>query len=147
MQKYADQLLNERKDLVHSGAIRFAGTDYRFVWLNRQVNVTAIKEDGTALTTGWESIGAWATDCEIDYEEMVTTVSMHTDQMELFGLDPEQLKRKLGIRPASWQVFFNWSVFYYYSRQMSAYAYELNQRTVVNVETTSGYFDDQGNLQ
>ncbi|CAB4177951.1 hypothetical protein UFOVP1004_42 [uncultured Caudovirales phage] len=147
MQKYADQLHSERKDLVHSGAIRFHGKDYRWAKLNKRVNIGAIEEDLSTLVTGWESIGAWVTDCEIDYEEMVTTVSMHTDQMELFGLDPEQLKRKLGIRPASWQIFFNWSVFYYYSRSMSAYAYELTQRTVVNVETTSGYYDDEGNIQ
>lgn len=147
MQKYADRLLAERKDLVHSGAIRFHGTDYRFAWLNRQINVGAIKEDGTDLTTGWESIGAWVTDCEIDYEEMVTTASMHTDQMELFGMDPEQLKLRLGIRPASWKVFYNFSVFFYYSWSMSAYANEITQRTVINIDSSSGYYDDQGNIQ
>lgn len=144
MQKYADRLLQERKDLVHAGAIRFHGADYRFAWLEKRIHVAAMKEDGTDLTTGWESIGAWVTDVDIDYSEMVTTVSMHTDQMELFGIDPEDLKLKLGIRPATWQVFFNWSTFFYYG---GVFGSDWTQTYGVNVNVTAGYFDEKGGIQ
>lgn len=144
MQLFADRLLEERKDLVHSGAIREHGIDYRFAWLGKRVNIAALKEDGTSLTTGWESIGAWVTDVDIDFEERATTISMHTDQMELFGLDPEALKLRLGIRPATWRMFVNWSTFFYYSGRFGG---DWTQTYGVNVETTSGYFDDKGGVQ
>ena len=144
MQLYADRLLAERKDLIHSGGIREHGIDYRFAWLGKRVNIAALKEDGTSLTTGWESIGAWVTDVDIDFEERVTTISMHTDQMELFGLDPEALKLRLGIRPATWRMFINWSTFFYYSGNFQS---DWNQVYGVSVNTTSGYYDDQGGIQ
>lgn len=142
MQKYADSLLEERKDLVHSGAIRLHGADYRFAWLDKRVNVAAIDEAGDPLTTGWESIGAWVTDCEIDYEDMTTSVSLHTDQMELFGLDPEMLKLQLGIRAATdHRFFYDWHVFMYWNNSTK------RQTIEGGVTVRDYYYDDKGGLQ
>lgn len=140
MQLYADRLLQERKDLVHSGGIRFHGLDYRFAWLDSRVNVGALGENGSDIVTGWESIGAWVTDVEIDYSDMTTSITMHSDQMELLGVDPEELKTRLGIRPATWQFFWNWQVFFYYDSK-------FNQTQQIVGTTSSGYYDVTGGVQ
>ena len=141
MQEYANRLHAERKDLVHSGGIQFHGLDYRWAWLGKRVHLTAKDDAAATLTTGWEAIGAWVTDVDYDFEERTTTVSLHTDQMELFGIDPENLKLRLGIRPATFQQFINARAFYFYQGS------NFNQAYGIEVNTTAGYFDDFGGVQ
>jgi hypothetical protein len=97
-EKLAQQLLDERKNIVWTGGCTLEGLKYEFASLNRRINFTSEDADGAALTTGWESINAFLTDVEYDFTMSVTTLTFSSDQMALMRVDVERLKEKLKIR-------------------------------------------------
>lgn len=94
----AKALLDQRKDIAYSGVLVQNGLNFDYLNLNRRLNITAHDEDGNDLTTGWEEIDAPVTGAQFDFEERTTTLTINGDHLELMGEDPEQIKRRLGIR-------------------------------------------------
>ncbi len=97
-EKLAQQLLDDRKDIVWTGGCTLDGLDYRFSRLNRRVNFSATDEDGNAVTTGWEAINAHVTEVEYDFAEQITTLTFSSDQLALMGEDVDKLKERLKIK-------------------------------------------------
>ena len=87
-----------RRDLIYAGGCTLDGLDYRFHRLNRRINFAGVDANGATVTTGWEEIGALVTDVEYDFEQQLTTVQFSSDQLEMIGMDPEQMKERLRIR-------------------------------------------------
>lgn len=96
----ARKILDTKKDVIHTGGVTFEGMDYEWALLDRKINLDGVDGDGSALTTGWESLGAIVTDVEYDYEQDVTTIQFSTDHSELVGEDPAFVKEQLKIGAA-----------------------------------------------
>lgn len=96
-QELADRLHAATKDIAYAGAFTIAGVDYDFWTLNQKLNFAAVDQDGDALVTGWEAIGAVQTNCEIDYETRITTVTFNSDQLQFLKVDIEAMKEELKI--------------------------------------------------
>ncbi len=94
----AQQMHTEAKDIIYTGGMTFDGIEYDWVKLDRRCNIAAVDGDGNSVTTGWEAIGALVTDVEYDFDERITTIQFSSDQQELLGIDPEEMKWRLGIR-------------------------------------------------
>lgn len=94
----AQARLDERKNTIVTGGAVLSSLDYDFKNLDMKVNIAAVDADGATLTTGWEDIGAIVTDCEYDFTEKTTTLTFSSDLMELAGMEPEEMKRRLKIR-------------------------------------------------
>lgn len=94
----AQQMHTEGKDVIYAGGMTFDGIEYDWCFLNRRVHIDAVDGDGNDVATGWETIGAVVTDVEYDFTEQLTTIQFSADQMELMGLDVEEMKQRLGIR-------------------------------------------------
>lgn len=99
-QVLAQKILNIKKDVLHTGGLTLQGLDYTWHMLGRRLNIDGVDGDGSALTTGWESINAIVTDVEYDYEEQQTTIQFSSDQAELAGFDPAEIKEQLKIGAA-----------------------------------------------
>lgn len=91
-------LLDERKNIVWTGGCTLAGLQYAFCRLNKRVNFDGVDGDGNSKTTNWESINAFLTDVEYDYEQQITTLTFSSDQMALMRVDVERMKETLKIR-------------------------------------------------
>ena len=96
----ASAMLNTKKDVLYHGGMTLEGIDYEFHLLDRRVNIAGVDGDGNPITTGWESMKAIVTDVEYDFEEMTTTVNFSSDESELLGFDPEEIKRQLRVGAA-----------------------------------------------
>lgn len=94
----AQQLLDERKNIVYTGGCTLAGLRYEFCRLNKRINIAGVDGDGNSLSTGWESINAVLTDVEYDFANQLTTLTFSSDQMALMRIDPEAMKEKLKIK-------------------------------------------------
>lgn len=94
----AEYLHKLHKDIVYVGGCMLDRCRYEFARLDRRVNIAAVDGDGTALTTGWESIGALLTDVEYDFDEQTTTLQFSSDHASLIAMDVEEAKRRLRIR-------------------------------------------------
>lgn len=146
--KLARQILNAAKDIVYTGGITLEGINYEFARLNRRVNLAAKNDDGSTLTTGWESIGAIVTDVEYDFTEQTTTLQFSSDQMETIGMDPEKLKDRLKIRPAQQYFFMTSSVQFSYRRSFSfSSGFGIGQDTTVSVNRWTEWLDEFGEVQ
>lgn len=95
--KYAQAMLDARKDIIYTGVAVLDGVHTDYLGLNKRVNFTSVDENGDDLTTGLEAINAWITDVEIDYENKLTTLTLSSDYAEVLGLDPNILKARLKI--------------------------------------------------
>jgi hypothetical protein len=99
--KYAQlgrYLLDQTKNILYTGGATLEGIQYDYLWLDRRINLSAVDENGSVVTTGWESIDAFLTDVEYDFEERITTLTFNSDQAELIGVDIDQAKTMLRIR-------------------------------------------------
>ena len=145
----ATQILRQKKDLVYSGGMTLEGLSYEFARLNRRVNIDALNDNGSNITTGWEAIGALVTDVEYDFTEGTTTITFSSDQLESLALDPEELKARLKIRPAQKTFTYTFSVMQY-RRQANSYGFRSgfkNADTVAVANINSFYVDQYGDLQ
>lgn len=86
-----------RKNVVYTGGVVLDGLHYQFAHLNRNVCITALDKDGNSLLTGWESIYAIVTDCELDFHNRTTTLMFSSDRLEQIGVSVDQMKQRLGI--------------------------------------------------
>lgn len=94
----AQRYLTQSKDAVYTGTCVLEGMQYSFAALNRLINFTNKTPDGGPSTTGLESIKAFLTDAEYDFENSLTTLQFSSDQAQLIGIDPSVQKQKLKIR-------------------------------------------------
>ena len=105
--EYAKRLHAQMKDVVYAGGCTLDGMAWDFARLDRKVNFAAVDEDGSTITTGWESVGCFVTDVEYDIENNLTTLQFSSDQLELIGIDPDQAKQQLKIRALERVSFFS----------------------------------------
>lgn len=105
----AQRELAMRQDIIYAGGCMLEGLQYDYHRLNRRVNFAAIDGDGNPLTIGWEAINALLTDVEYDFNEQTTTLTFSSDQMELCGIDFENLKQRLRIVPLERRDFVNYT--------------------------------------
>lgn len=96
----ANAMLQMKKNVLYHGGMTLEGIDYQFHLLDRRVNIAGVDGNGNSLTTGWEAMGAYVTDVEYDFEEQTTTISFSSDESEMLGFDPEQIKKDLRIGAA-----------------------------------------------
>lgn len=143
----AQQIVNQTKDLIYTGSIHLEGLDYSWAKLNKRVNIAAKTDNGAALTTGWESINAWVTDVEYDFSEQTTTLTVSADQAEVIGLDVEQMKARLKIRPAEKRFVYNWSTVFATRSGRSLSGTILGQDVQLNLEVGEEWRDEFGELQ
>lgn len=94
----AKQLWEGRSKIGYAGVAVLQGLAWDWVRMDKVVNVAAVDENGVAKTTGWESINAFVTDVTYDLSEDTTSITINNDQLEVLGIDPEQMKRALGVR-------------------------------------------------
>lgn len=110
--EFAQARLDERKNTIYTGGAILGTLDWDFINLDKRVNIAAVNADGGTLTTGWESIGAIVTDVEYDFAQKTTTLTFSSDLLELVGMDPEELKRRLKIRQAVLSHTYTYELFY-----------------------------------
>ena len=94
----AQRELQMRQDIIYAGGCMLEELQYDYMRLNRRVNFAGVDQDGNPLTTGLEAINALLTDVEYDFNERTTTLTFSSDQLELCGINPEELKRRLGVK-------------------------------------------------
>jgi hypothetical protein len=92
------RLLETMRDIVYVGGCTLDGLDYSYARLNKRINIAAVDQDGDALVTGWENIGAILTEVEYDYENSLTTLSFSHDLADYLGWSIDFLKERLKIR-------------------------------------------------
>jgi len=145
---FAQQLLDQKKDLVYAGGMTFEGMQYKFGFLNTRVNIAAKDDDGAALDVGWSAIGALVSDVEYDYEQGTTTIQFSSDQLEALAIDPEEMKRRLKILPAEKVFWYTWNAITFRRRPSSfGIGAGMGGGDVVATATlTSAYVDTEGNL-
>lgn len=98
--KYLDlckSLHAAKKDIVYTGGALLDGCIYDFCRLNKAINLAAVDADGATLTTGWESIKAIVTDCEIDFGNQTTQLTFSQQSLAAFGDNIDLLKQRLNI--------------------------------------------------
>ncbi len=103
----AKQIHEGKRDIVYTGMLVLDGIHSEFLNLNRRVNIAANDPDGNPITTGWESAGMQVTECELDYEQSQTTLTLSSDHLELFGESIDVMKAKLKIRKLD-QITTTW---------------------------------------
>ena len=106
-EKYGRALLDQKKDIVWTGGAMLDGLDYSFAKLDTRCNIEAGDGNGSDVTTGWEDIEAFVTDVEFDFEALTTQITFSSDHLSLVGLDPSELKNRLGIRALKQSVAQN----------------------------------------
>lgn len=144
--KLAKQIHRARKDLIYAGSIVLEGLNYEFARLNRRVNIAAVDDNGDPIVTGWEDVGAWVTEVEYDFEERTTTLTFSSDQLQVIGIDPELLKTRLKIHPASPQFVFKYSVAFTKGRRRTTLGVPIGEPVVTYTARTE-YRDQYGELQ
>lgn len=107
-QKLAQSIHEERRDIVYVGSVVLEGLEYEWAWLQRKVNLAGVDESGSGVPTGWETMKAWVTDVEYDFNLKTTTLTFSSDQMELIGIDVEQQKQRLKIFAMERRFDLNW---------------------------------------
>ncbi|MBX9770797.1 MAG: hypothetical protein K2X29_05475 [Candidatus Obscuribacterales bacterium] len=98
--KLAEYIHKTKKDIAYSGSIVLLGIHYKYLDLNKRINITAVNENGQPLTTGLESMNAPLTQVEYDYSDGIgkTILSLNSDMAAYLLTDIESQKRFLGIR-------------------------------------------------
>jgi hypothetical protein len=96
-QELCDRVHAATKDIAYAGGFSIIGINYDFWALNQRIHIAAVDANGSALTTGWEAIGAVLTNVELDYESRITTCTFNSDQLQFLKVDPEALKEELKI--------------------------------------------------
>lgn len=117
MEVYAQSILDQNKDITWAGGLVLDDIDYDYMWLNKRVQVAALDHEGEPVA-GFPEIICYVTGVQYDYENRTTTLSLNSDDAELMGIDPEQLKQVLGVRALtarkrvevgfSFRTFINW---------------------------------------
>lgn len=108
-QTLCSEIHKQRRDIIYTGAFTLDGLDWRFLRLQKTLNIAGVDGDGNSIPTGWENIKAVVTDVEYDFEELMTIVTLSSDQLELVGADVETLKSALRIRAMTRRDTFGWS--------------------------------------
>ncbi|MCY2966285.1 MAG: hypothetical protein NT069_22075 [Planctomycetota bacterium] len=137
----ADRLQEWLGDIIYTGGATLEGLDYQWINLNRKVNLAGHDGDGASLTTGWESIGAYVTDVEYDFEERITTLTISSNQMELIGEDPELTKKKLNIKALEARAWVNFYFNTYFRNRTISDAMPLLGDMGMKVQVTDMKFD------
>lgn len=109
---YAQTILDQRKDVVWTGAAQLDGLDWDYIRLNRKLQILAKDGSGNFLTTAWDNVGAYVTDVEFDFEEQTTSLTFSADKLALFGIDSAMLKERLKIRPLQQMVEYQTQFLY-----------------------------------
>ncbi len=109
---YGQKLLDERKDIVWTGGASQDGLDYRFCRLNKRVAFSVGDGSGGTQSSDWNDIKAYVTEVEYDFEEPLTTLTFSSDKLELFGMDPQQLKARLNIKALQQSIEHRTSLVY-----------------------------------
>lgn len=143
----AQQIVGQKKDLIYSGAVHLDGLDYSWANLGKRVNIAAKSDNGGTLTTGWENINAWVTDVEYEFGERTTTVTLSADQAEVIGLEMDQLKNRLKIRPAQRQFVYTWNQIFATRWARSGTNAILGQDVTLEVTVGTEWRDQFGELQ
>jgi hypothetical protein len=94
----ARQIWEERSRITYAGVLTQEGLDFTWALADQGLNITAVDQDQVALTTGWEAINALVTDITWNYTDDTTELTIDSDKLEAFGLDPDKLRQQLGIR-------------------------------------------------
>lgn len=94
----AQHIWEMRSDIIYTGGMVLQGLDYSWWALDKRINIAAEDGSGVAATTGLESINAFVTEVEYDFEESVTTLTIDGDKLSVLGLDQSQMKSRLKIR-------------------------------------------------
>lgn len=90
-----DAYLAAHKDIVYSGGCTLDGLHYDFCRLNRCINIAAVDENGSTVTTGWESIKAVVSDVEYNFAEQTTTLTFSQEALQAWGDNVDLLKQRL----------------------------------------------------
>jgi len=143
----AQQIVNQKKDLIYTGAVHLEGLDYSWARLGKRINIAAKSDDGGTITTGWESIRAWVTEVEYEFAERTTTLTISADQADVIQLDIGQLKNRLKIRPAQQRFFYSWNQIFATRWARAGAHMVLGQDVTLEVTTGVEWVDDQGELQ
>ena len=109
---YAQTILDQRKDVVWTGAAQLDGLDWDYIRLNKKLRILAKDGSGNFLTTGWEDVGAYNTDVEYNFEDQTTSLTFSADKLALFGIDSAMLKERLKIRPLQQMVEYQTQFLY-----------------------------------
>lgn len=133
--------LDEKKNVIYTGGCVLSGLQFDYLNLDRKVNIAAHDADGNAFTTGWEDIGAIVTDVEYDFTKRQTSLTFSSDQMELVGMDPEEIKRRLRIRAAQriewteYQIHFSKMNFWLGPKNVISGVSWMNYHTYIDPQT------------
>ena len=105
------QLSETYRDINYVGGATLEGIDYRFLRLNKRVNIASVDQDGNTIVTGWESVGAIVTEVEYDYTDNLTTISFSHDLADYLGWSIDYLKEQLKIKALLFftQTYWTWS--------------------------------------
>jgi hypothetical protein len=137
----ANKMLEQRQNIVYSGGISLADMQYDWIRLNRCINLAALDENGSVLTTGWEAINAIVTDVEYDYSSMLTTLQFSSDHLELAGFDPDFLRKRLKIRAL--EMYMQTTFSYTFAQYQSKFGVgaPLTQISGIGVQNQAVYYD------
>lgn len=86
-----------KKDITYTGGAQLEGLRYEFCRLNKCINLAAVDADGTAITTGWESVNMMLTDVEYNFAEQTTALTFSQDALVAMGDNQDLLKQRLNI--------------------------------------------------
>jgi hypothetical protein len=139
-QKYAQTLLDQRKDIVWVGGAQIDGLDWRYCRLNKRVQIAAENANGGTLTTGWEAINAWVTDVEYDLDLKTTQLTFSGDRLSLFGIDESLLKTQLNIKAMIQNLQYKQELMY--STRPLPNGRLVNEIVGVRTTPTFTYLDD-----
>lgn len=138
-----------RKDVIYTGGIVLDGLRYEFRNLQKRVNLEGIDADGDPVTTNYS--GLMVTDVSYDFAMQTTTLQFSSDLLEMVGIDPEQLKQRLGVRALHKVTWFFASSNTVVRNKVSQDKFGLHAtgdtlQTTITVSAGSAYVDDFGNL-
>jgi hypothetical protein len=147
--KLAKAIWSARSEIVYAGSIVQQGLDYRWRQLGRRVNLNANDGDGNTVNVGFENINAWVTEVEYDFEEQTTTLTLDSDQLDILGVDRDDLKASLKIRAVRPYLFvesFNNAYHEYTVKSAVRNRVKLSEMsTTVNYQ--AGFVDEFGETQ
>lgn len=138
-----------RKDVIYTGGVVLDGLRYEFRNLQKRVNLEGIDGDGDPVTTNYN--GLLVTDVAYNFPMQTTSVQFSSDLMELIGIDPEDLKHRLGVRALHKVTWFtasaNTSVRNRLSQDRTGLHFTGDTlQTTITVSAGSAWVDDFGNL-
>ncbi len=96
-QELARSIHVARKDIIYTGGASLEGLLYTFCRLNKCINLAAVDQDGTTITTGWESLSMMLTDAEYNFSDLTTTLTFSQEALTAMGDNADLLKRRLKI--------------------------------------------------